>query len=233
MFSKELENLIEATLADGILEDNEKAALVKRAQAEGVDLAELEIYIQSIIQRREQNERVQLDKETASREKERKGNVCPHCGTPIPPLTKICPNCQRVVAVETTGDKEMFVLIDQITKATVNVKSATTSTEFKKAKAECEALLKKANLFYGDNKKVQMLVFDLQNEMSSSEKKLAAELQKETAKNILSNKWFWIAVEIIVIIITMNCVDSANRGVILILGVIAVIVSVSIALKKK
>lgn len=45
MFSKELENLIQATLEDGILEDYEKAALVKRAEAEGVDLAELEIYI--------------------------------------------------------------------------------------------------------------------------------------------------------------------------------------------
>lgn len=53
MFSKELESLIQATLEDGKLEDYEKAVLVKRAQAEGVDLAELEIYINSILQRRE------------------------------------------------------------------------------------------------------------------------------------------------------------------------------------
>lgn len=31
MFSQELENLIQATLEDGMLEDYEKAALVKRA----------------------------------------------------------------------------------------------------------------------------------------------------------------------------------------------------------
>ena len=48
MFSQELENLIQATLEDGVLEEFEKAALVKRAQAEGVDLAELEIYINSV-----------------------------------------------------------------------------------------------------------------------------------------------------------------------------------------
>lgn len=53
MFSKELENLIQATLEDGVLEDYEKAALVKRAQAEGVDLTELEIYINSILQKRQ------------------------------------------------------------------------------------------------------------------------------------------------------------------------------------
>ena len=52
MFSKELESLIQATLEDGKLEDFEKAALAKRAQAEGVDLAELEIYINSLRQRR-------------------------------------------------------------------------------------------------------------------------------------------------------------------------------------
>lgn len=52
MFSKELENLIQATLEDGVLEDYEKAALVKRATAEGVDLTELEIYINSILQKR-------------------------------------------------------------------------------------------------------------------------------------------------------------------------------------
>lgn len=53
MFSKELENLIQATLEDGVLEENEKAALVKRAQREGVDLDELEIYINSLLQRRQ------------------------------------------------------------------------------------------------------------------------------------------------------------------------------------
>lgn len=52
MFSPELENLIQATLEDGMLEDYEKAALVKRAQAEGADLTELEIYINSILQKR-------------------------------------------------------------------------------------------------------------------------------------------------------------------------------------
>ena len=41
MFSKELEELIEATLQDGILEEHEKQALVKRALLEGVDIAEL------------------------------------------------------------------------------------------------------------------------------------------------------------------------------------------------
>ena len=50
MFSKELEELIEATLQDGILEEHEKQALLKRALLEGVDIAELVISINSKLQ---------------------------------------------------------------------------------------------------------------------------------------------------------------------------------------
>lgn len=80
MFSKELEDLIQATLEDGVLEENEKAALVKRATAEGVDIAELEIYINSILQRRQRELNNEADARRAKRDQERKealGRICP------------------------------------------------------------------------------------------------------------------------------------------------------------
>ena len=93
MFSKEMEALIQATLEDGKLEDNEKAALIKRAQNEGVDIDELEIYINSLLQKRQR----ELDKEKDAREekheqakKEAFGRVCPNCGKQVPPLTLKC-----------------------------------------------------------------------------------------------------------------------------------------------
>ena len=93
MFSKELENLIQATLEDGILEDNEKAALVKRAEREGVDLAELEIYINSLLQKRQRelNEKKNvLDEKYEKEKKEAFGRKCPNCGAQVPPLTLKC-----------------------------------------------------------------------------------------------------------------------------------------------
>lgn len=45
MFSKELESLIEAALVDGKIDEIEKRALVKRAEKDGVDVDELEVYI--------------------------------------------------------------------------------------------------------------------------------------------------------------------------------------------
>ena len=93
MFSKELEALIQATLEDGVLEDYEKAALARRAQAEGVDLAELEIYINSILHRRKK-EQARSEEERLEaidqKKKEAFGRVCPNCGKQVQPLTLKC-----------------------------------------------------------------------------------------------------------------------------------------------
>lgn len=93
MFSKELENLIKATLVDGKLEDYEKAALLRRAQNEGVDPTELSIYINSILQERERESKVKKEAEYAALDKAKKeafGKVCPACGLQIPSLALNC-----------------------------------------------------------------------------------------------------------------------------------------------
>ena len=93
MFSKELESLIQATLEDGVLEENEKAALVKRAEREGVDIAELEIYINSLLQKRArelENEKNAVRKQAEKDKKEAFGRKCPNCGAQVPPLTLKC-----------------------------------------------------------------------------------------------------------------------------------------------
>ena len=43
MFSKELRELVDATIQDGVLEEHEKQALLKRALLEGADIAEFDI----------------------------------------------------------------------------------------------------------------------------------------------------------------------------------------------
>lgn len=94
MFSKELENLIQATLEDGVLEEYEKAALVKRAAAEGVDLTELEIYINSILQKRQRelNEKKNAQyAEVEQKKKEAIGKICPKCGRQV---TSLALNCE-------------------------------------------------------------------------------------------------------------------------------------------
>lgn len=102
------------------------------------------------------------------RQRERKGNVCPHCGATIPPLTKTCPECGATVGTnETTADKELNKLVDQMEAAIVELKSAD-AAGLARAKAEVESLLRKAKTFYGNNPKVQALVRELESEMNSA-----------------------------------------------------------------
>ena len=114
MFSERLENLIRAALQDGVLTDQEKASIVKRAQIEGEDIDEVEIYIQSLMQKRQQEinqkskeaNNVQA-KEAQYQEKERAKTLrkCPKCGEYVPHLTNICPACGFIIDKSDKDDK--------------------------------------------------------------------------------------------------------------------------------
>lgn len=92
MFSQEMENLIEATLQDGVLTEQEKAVLVKRAQNEGIDLDELDVYIHSILQKRHQAE---ADLHAEEDKKSKMGGIkkCPNCGAVVQPGDAACSYC--------------------------------------------------------------------------------------------------------------------------------------------
>lgn len=187
MYSKHLEDLIEATLADGKLDPYEVEVLKKAAEKEGVDIDELQVYMNSLAHKRTAQETTQQAEKNRQYDKQRKGNVCPHCGVPIPPMTKICPECGRVVnANETSGDKELFELIDKIEASIVEVKTLNADT-WLKDKATAESLIHKAEVFYGENKKVQMLVYDLKEEVKNAEAEMKRDKRKKTAGKAAGN----------------------------------------------
>ena len=95
MFSKELEEIIEAALADGVLTDKERAVLHKRAQAEGVDPDELDVVIDGRLAKMKKQEdwlRPAPPKEATN---QKYGNVlkCPSCGAQVVGGSAVCPEC--------------------------------------------------------------------------------------------------------------------------------------------
>lgn len=131
MFSERMEALIKATLADGVLTDQEKKALVNRAEKEGVDLNELEIYIQSILQERQQElekksreARAQQEEADLESEKLRSKTLreCPKCGTRIPHLANACPNCGYIID-KTELDEKLTILKSSIDRLTYQLAS--------------------------------------------------------------------------------------------------------------
>ncbi len=102
MFSKEMEALIAASIEDGILTDQEKRVLVKRAEKEGIDLDELDVYIQSLLQKRHQAE---AEEDARNDRQSKMGSLkkCPKCGQTVQVGWAACPMCGFAFSVEETS----------------------------------------------------------------------------------------------------------------------------------
>lgn len=90
LFSPELERLIEITIADGVLTDQEKAVLVEAAQKEGVDIKQLDVYIQYLLHQRKEEEIKKAEEKKAEETIGGEVKKCPNCGAPYKLGTLVC-----------------------------------------------------------------------------------------------------------------------------------------------
>ena len=92
MYNDELEQLIDAALADGVLTDKEKQILFKKAESFGVDLDEFEMVLDARALKAQQAQ------QPVRPAKEKLGNIvtCPACGAHIPGGNAVCPECGHV-----------------------------------------------------------------------------------------------------------------------------------------
>ena len=93
MYNEQLEQLIDAALADGELTEKEKQVLFKKAQALGVDLDEFEMVLDARLVKLKKAEE---EKAASSAPKSNKfGDVkkCPACGAIVQSYQGVCPEC--------------------------------------------------------------------------------------------------------------------------------------------
>ena len=83
MFSEDLQKLIEASLVDGVITDQERAVIRKRALLEGVDPDEVDLMLDAEVQKLRQKQQ----------EAVAKVKKCPACGEIIPAMSVKCPTC--------------------------------------------------------------------------------------------------------------------------------------------
>lgn len=95
MFSKELEEIIDAALADGVLTDKERAILHKRAVAEGVDTDELDLVLDGRLAKLKKQEDWLRPVPPQNLANQKLGNVvkCPSCGAQVVGGSAICREC--------------------------------------------------------------------------------------------------------------------------------------------
>lgn len=111
MYSKELEELIDSVLADGVITDQERAVLRKRALACGEDPDEVMIVVDGRLAK------MKKGASPAIAATEKRGNIvkCPNCGAPIEAGAVKCKECGYVftnVKANNTA-KEFAIMLEQ------------------------------------------------------------------------------------------------------------------------
>lgn len=99
MYSEALKQLIDAALTDGVITEQERQVIKKKAIAENVDPDEIDVYLNSEIQR------INMQKQQST------GIIkCPACGEIVPPLTGVCPSCGHIISFHSEDTQKTSLL---------------------------------------------------------------------------------------------------------------------------
>lgn len=156
-YPQELEDLIQEYLTDGIISARERSVLLNKAQQLGLNVDEIDLYIDAQQQK--------ADQEIEAAVRKQRGSSCPYCGGSVPLLADKCPHCEKFITVEAT--QELKEILNALEDALVEFKS-----EWRTArnKAKVERYLRKANLYYGNNPKIQNLLAEIDKEFKRIDK---------------------------------------------------------------
>ncbi len=198
LIPEELDALIKEYLTDGVLTDKERQVILKKAEGMGLDRDEIDLYLDAQVQK--------IDQATDMAIRKQKGKTCPYCGGNIPQLTDKCPHCNNIITAQANEDlQEIF---DNLEEALVNMKAG---KDFMHSKASVERYTRKAKMYYGNNPKVQILLEEIEDEMTKTEKTAKSKAKKQGFVSFISNKWVWVLIELIVIgILYTNAIHGIN-----------------------
>ena len=179
---QELDNLIKEYLTDGIISAKERQVLLNKAQALGLNVDEVDLYIDAQQQK--------ADQAVATAMNKRRGKTCPYCGSSIPELTDKCPNCGGNITPE--ASKELEEIFGHLETALVNFKAG---EDVEKNKAEIERYVRKAKMYYGNNPKIKQLLEEVEIESENAEQEAKKNAKKKFWLNIFEkNRKFLLTV---------------------------------------
>lgn len=171
---QELDDLINEYLSDGIISDKERKVLLNKAQALGLNIDEVDLYIDAQQQK--------ADQSVAAAVSKRRGKTCPYCGESIPELTDKCPYCGKNITPE--ASEELESLIDNLQYYLERYQERPSAGR----KAEIESYIRKAKMYYGNNPKVQCLVEETENSI----KERIAEIKKQSRNIFIGFACFFL-----------------------------------------
>ena len=193
-FPKELTDLVEEYLTDGIITAKERQVLLKKAVNMGVDEDEFDLYLDAQQQK--------VDQATDAAAAKKRGKACPFCGASIPQLTDKCPECGKTVTAE--ASKELEEILEKLEDALVDYKAG---REIGRNRAIVEKYSRKAKIYYSSHPKIKAILAEVDQELSVAE---AAAKKQALTNATLKNKWVWLFL-ILLLGITLTAIGSTNQ----------------------
>lgn len=223
-YPKELTDLLQQYMTDGIMTEKERAVLLRKAESLGVDKDEFDLFIDAEEQKFEQK----ID----AAKRQAKGKLCPFCEASVPMFTDKCPECGGNITPEVT--KELNEIVEALEDAVVNFKS-TNNADLQRNKANVERYVRKAEMYYGNNKKIQILIAEVKKEIELVEKRVSTNKRKDAAGDIivkiLKNPFTWTAI-FFILLLTVGLSTGEVSFVIGLFSLIGIAVSMVIGIVK-
>ena len=214
-YPKELLDLLQEYLTDGYIDNDERQVLLNKAQSLGVDPMEFNLYIKS------QEQKIDFAK-TEALNKE-KGRLCPYCQQPLPMLADTCPHCNQAVTLE--ASKEAEELIDALESALVGLKavaekkkiaisdpSKRTDVDYATQKANVERYIRKAKMYYTNNKTINYLVSEIEQAVKDAENSIEEAKKAEKKKKLYMICGGVAAIIILIIMVICLGIYSDSKG---------------------
>jgi DNA repair exonuclease SbcCD ATPase subunit len=168
---KEFYKLLEICLTDGVITAKEREVLLKKAESLGMDPDEANLIIDAAQQKADNKVQTAVSKQ--------RGKSCPFCGGAIPQLTDRCPHCGETISAE--ASEELLALLDKLEDALISFK---TGQDVEKSRAEVEKYIRRANMYYENNPKVQKLLKEIAAEKVEAERRAKNAALTADVKNI-------------------------------------------------
>lgn len=232
MYNEQIEQLISAALADGVLTEKEKQILFKKAQSMGIDLDEFEMVLDARLVELAKAE--QAKAEVSAPKSNKLGDVkkCPACGAMVQSFQGVCPECGFAfegidansavkelsnLLQKTTDHDKMEKIIDNypipMEKAALLafvtwLRPQSTDSKnplanaYLKKYSEC---VNKIRVSFANDKELQSFL----SYYESDEKKVR---KQKIVRFTLKNKWFWIGVAVLFILILILKPKPLNKN---------------------
>ena len=206
-YPKELLDLLQEYLTDGYIDDDERQVLWNKAKALGVDPMEFNLYIKSQEQKIEFAKTEALNKEKGrlcpycQQPLPRLADVCPHCNQAVTveaskeaeELIDALENA--LVGLKAVAEKKKFAISDptkgmqqaQNMKNILAGKSVvkdTTDVDYATQKAEVERYIRKAKMYYTNNKTINFLVSEIEKAVKDAENSIEEANKAEKKKKL-------------------------------------------------